>query len=148
MILANLALLRCQNRAQAFEDLAMDYCMKFEVSPPDWHLPLCRFESPDLPLVTPSEPVTELLVPELYGVLEGDHAMSSIKALTVANGLVIRCDRLVRCDAVATVALVRWAEAAKQQGHRAEFKNVHRLIESYFAAQGLTQHAKVTIRRD
>jgi hypothetical protein len=146
-MLANLALLRCQNQAQAFEDLAMDYCMKFEVSPPDWHLPLCRFESPDLPLDTSSAPLVES-APELYGVLEGNHAMSSINALAVATGLVIRCDRLVRCDAVATVALVRWAEAAKQLGRRVEFKNVHRLIESYFAAQGLTQHAKVTIRRD
>lgn len=146
-MLANLALLRCQNRAQAFEDLALDYCIKFEVSPPDWMLPQCRFEASDMLLATPIEPVTEL-APELYGVLESDHAVNSIKALVSSNGMVIRCDRLVRCDAVAAVALVRWAEAAKQQGHRVEFKNVHRLIESYFAAQGLTQHAKVTIRRD
>jgi hypothetical protein len=146
-MLAHLALLRCENRAQAFEEMALDYCMKYEVSPPDWAAPLCHFEASDMQLAAPSTPASDQ-TPELFGVLEGEIAISHLSDCVPSHGFVIRCDRLVRCDAAATAALVRWADGANRSGHRVVFKNVHRLIESYFSAQGLTEHAKVTVRRD
>lgn len=146
-MLAHLALLRCQNQMTAFEDLAMDYCVKFEVSPPDWVQPRCRFETFDIaPKAAVSEP--QALAPELYGVLSGDHAAQVLQAITPFDGLVIRCDRLVRSNALATAEVVRFAEKAKALGYTIEFKDVHRLIEAHFFAEGLTQHAKVTIRKN
>lgn len=49
-MLAHMAMLRCQNQAEAFEELAMDYCVAFEVSPPDWKPPVCQLEWQDSPL--------------------------------------------------------------------------------------------------
>jgi ABC-type transporter Mla MlaB component len=121
--------------------------MKYEVSPPDWTRPLCRFEAADMPLTAPSTPAFDQ-VAEIFGVLEGDHAVSRLSNLDSSHGYVIRCDRLVRCDAAATAALVRWADGINRSGHQAVFKNVHRLMQTYFAAQGLTEHAKVTVRKD
>lgn len=147
-MLAHLALLRCQNRAQAFEDLALDYCVRFEVSPPDWVQPLCRFESSSDVLTTPQAVQSDEVL-ELFGILEGEtDQIKSLIAQTPQSTVSIRCSRLVRCDERATEALKTWAEAIKRLGHTVEFKNVHRLIAPYFAAQGLNRHATVTTRKD
>jgi anti-anti-sigma regulatory factor len=147
-MLAHLALLRCQNQAQRFEDVALDYCVRFEVSPPDWVLPLCRFESSAELLPTPDVSPSDAM-PELFGVLEGEtEQIKSLIALTPKNAMVIRCSRLVRCDEQATAALKTWAEAINLAGTTVEFKNVHRLIAPYFAAQGLGQFAIITTRKD
>jgi hypothetical protein len=57
-MLAHLSLLRCQNQAEAFEELAIDYCVAFEVSPPDWNPPVCQLESKDSPLSDASAAVS------------------------------------------------------------------------------------------
>ncbi len=147
--LARLALLRCQNRAQAFEDLAIDYSVQFEISPPDWIRPECRFELASGQDV-PDAPALELasLPPELYGTLDAGRAVKLLAALVPTDGMVIRCDRLVRCDPVATMAIARFAQAAKAQGMQLELQGVHRLLAAFFAMQNLYAHAKVTIRRD
>lgn len=148
-MLTRLTFLRIQNRAQQFEDVAMDYCVKFEVSPPDWMVPQCRFEEADARLSSSITAGPAAMPIELYGVLEGTHAAQLMKTLTPTEGLVIRCDRLVRCDASTASTLVKWAQIALERfGHQVEFHGVHRLIESYLTAQGITPYAKITIRKD
>ncbi len=147
--LARLALLRCQNRAQIFEDAAIDYSVQFEISPPDWIRPECRFEvvsTAGLPVVLATK--LSVLPPELYGTLDAAHAVKLLAAFVPTNGMVIRCDRLVRCDPVATMAIARFAQAAKAQDIQIELQGVHRVLAAYFALQNLYDNAKVTIRRD
>lgn len=146
-MLAHLALLRCQNQMTAFEDLAMDYCIKFEISPPDWVQPQCRFEAFDS---APKEVASVIPVQatELYGALSTHQATHALQSIAPFDGLVIRCDRLVRANPAGTAIVVQYAEKAKALGYQIEFKNVHRLIEAYFSAQGLNQHAKVTVRKN
>lgn len=148
-VLARLALMRCQNRAQAFEDLAIDYSVQFEISPPDWIRPACRFEVAQN--VAPSvvlAPELTSLAPELYGILDDASAAKQLALLKVVDGMVIRCDRLVRCDLLATLAISRFLQAAKVKGQAIELQGVHRLQAAYFALQNLSEVAKVTIRRD
>ncbi len=145
--LARLALLRCQNRAQMFEDAAIDYSVQFEISPPDWIRPECRLEAVSgMSLPVKAEPA--MLQPELYGALDAAHAVKLLAELVPTDGMVIRCDRLVRCDPVATMAIARFAQAAKAQGMQLELQGVHRLIAAYFAMQNFHDNIKVTIRRD
>ncbi len=147
--LARLALLRCQNRVQVFEDVAIDYSVQFEISPPDWTRPECRFDltsDAGEPQTNAAEPTN--MLPELYGTLDAGRAVKLLAALVPTDGMVIRCDRLVRCDPVATMAIARFAQAAKVQGMQLELQGVHRVLAAYFAMQNLYDHAKVTIRRD
>ncbi len=147
--LARLALLRCQNRAQVFEDAAIDYSVQFEISPPDWVRPECRFDlTSDKEEPGANAPVPTNLSPELYGTLDAGRAVKLLAAWLPTDGMVIRCDRLVRCDPVATMAIARFAQAAKAQGMQLELQGVHRVMAAYFAMQNLYDHAKVTIRRD
>jgi len=153
-VLAKLALLRCMNQAQAFEDLALDYCVAFEISPPDWIAPLCTFDAADNMLVaTPPSPITPapVFAPELLGSLAGTlptGLLSHFESNAKEGLLVIRCDRLVRCDLAVTTELTAWAQATQSKGLRVEFKDVHRLVAAYFLAQGLYAYAKVSIRKD
>ncbi|MEY4295481.1 MAG: hypothetical protein RLY82_1169 [Pseudomonadota bacterium] len=148
-MLAKLAFIRCKNEAQLFEDIAMDYCMKFEVSPPDWVLPKCRLEEADTQLASSTISGQVAMPIELYGVLEGEHAELLMKTMTPSEALVIRCDRLVRCDASTSAKLVKWAQIALERfGYHVEFYGVHRLIEAYLMMQGIAPYAKVTLRKD
>jgi hypothetical protein len=145
--LARLALLRCQNRAQMFEDVAIDYSVQFEISPPDWIRPECRFETASgTSLPAKAEPA--IVLPELYGALDAARAVKLLAELVPTEGMVIRCDRLVRCDPVATMAIARWAGAAQAQGMQLELQGVHRVLAAYLVNQGLGDIVKITIRRD
>ncbi|MEG3000060.1 MAG: STAS domain-containing protein [Comamonas sp.] len=42
-----MAALRWLNRLEAFEQVALDYCVTYEVSPPSWAQPLCLCEEPE-----------------------------------------------------------------------------------------------------
>lgn len=42
-----MAALRWLNRLEAFEQVALDYCVTYEVSPPSWVQPLCLCEEPE-----------------------------------------------------------------------------------------------------
>lgn len=42
-----MAALRWLNRADAFEQVALDYCVTYEVSPPSWVQPLCQCDEPE-----------------------------------------------------------------------------------------------------
>ncbi|MDI9335145.1 MAG: hypothetical protein QM533_12300 [Cytophagales bacterium] len=153
-MLAHLAFLRCQNRAEAFEELALLYCEQYEISPPDWTAPLCRFAMEDgappsaTAATATATPKQAPSMPELFGVHQGEQIERVLNKFVLTKGLVIRCDRLLRCDPEATAALVKWVEASKPLAPQIEFKDVHRLIALYFLDQGLDQQAKVTIRKD
>lgn len=148
-LLAKLALARCQNKAQIFEDMAIDYSVQFEISPPDWVKPLCRFEMASVSTVAVEKAVPSAgLPPELYGALDAARIVKLLAEWVPVDGMLIRCDRLVRCDPVATIAITRFAEAAKAQGMQIELQGVHRVLAAYFAMKNLYDYAKVTIRRD
>ncbi len=147
-VLAKLALARCQNLAQLYEDLAIDYSLQFEISPPDWVPPVCRFEL-DSGASHRMQLVAQGALPaELFGSLDGESAARMLATITPAQGLVIRCDRLVRCDQVAVGVIKRFAQAAKAQAMEIEFQGVHRMVAAYFMKNDLYTYARVTLRRD
>lgn len=158
-MLAQLALLRCQNQMTAFETLALDYCVLFEVSPPDWLPPQCQLEAQDNPLtsspihLTPPStlPTSSPSEFELVGEVEllPSALLQSITTTERSSERhVIRCDRLVRIAPKPTQDLRPWLQTLASKGIRIEFKDVHRLIAAYFLDQGLYELAKVSIRKD
>lgn len=163
-MLAYLALLRCQNQAQAFEELAMDYCTAFEISPPDWVPPVCQIELQDSPLTaaslaaapTPASAMANAtqLPSELIGEVERLPAdwsalnFASNAAPLPAERWVIHCDKLIRVAPQAVRDLIALVKVLAKNGIRVEFKDVHRLIAAYFLAQGLYELAKISIRKD
>jgi hypothetical protein len=159
-VLAQMALLRCQNQAYEFEELAMDYCVAFEISPPDWMPPVCLLELQDSPLeeahFTSEAPADVAVAPANLSALTlsgeviqlpSDWPVMESRPMH-AQQWVVDCAALVRIAPSATQALLSWVRQSASDGVRVAFTDVHRLIAVYFLAQGLYECATVSLRKD
>lgn len=147
----------------AFEGLALDYCVVFEVSPPSWKDLPCEYvqelsssvfmTNPDDPHSVP--PSDGMDVPALYakyelsGELLGDRTdvMDRLAAASESSDhVMVSCARLIRIDFTATGNLLNWVTACQAKGCQVEFDQVPRLVSVFFKMLGLDGHAKVSVR--
>lgn len=169
--LARLEAMRLVNRPDQFDDVAIDYCVTYEVSPPSWEPAECvarlsgnttgaiSTRSASMSLV--GEPVTTLLdesaggrsqpvtTLELVGQLSGDinPTLESLNTKLGAAEIVrISCALLIRVDFVAAGDLLNWVVAKRAEGRHISFVDVHRLVALMFSAMGVGEHAQVQLR--
>jgi ABC-type transporter Mla MlaB component len=168
--------LRLIGRVPDFEDAALEYCMTFEVSPPQWQAPRCQCvlvdpESGDTMIeAAPSridsgasvwnastvamshdDFVLDDLSADLVGILQGEISDSIESLQAAAEGtttLQVRCELLLRVDFAAAGALLNWAAAAQGNGQRVHFVGLHRLVATFFNVIGINESATVSIRVD
>ena len=92
-----------------------------------------------------------LMSVELSGQIEGDAAamLEVLQAkLLGADNMVISCARLIRVDFSAAGTLLNWVSARQDEGRTVHFCDVNRLVAAFFNVIGITEHAKVTSRKD
>jgi ABC-type transporter Mla MlaB component len=65
-----------------------------------------------------------------------------------ADSMVISCAKLIRVDFSAAGTLLNWVSARQDEGRSVHFYDVNRLVAAFFNVIGITEHAKVTTRRD
>ena len=160
--------LRLANRAEQFDEAAIDYCVTYEVSPPSWEPARCNVHisesnlSSRVPSVLSSEMSTSFLESriteeggefasvELSGQLVGDIGA----VLTRLSGqlgqspiVTVSCARLIRVDFIAAGDLLNWVIGLSTQSRSVQFVDAHRLVALFFGAMGITEHAKVQVRR-
>ncbi len=172
-----MAVLRLMNRPDEFELTALDFCVTYELSPPGWEKPVCRYEAVS---DGESEGVTSVLgesvlermpssfmgdsVPEagasdfnhlglveLSGEIRGDPqaTLDQLEAkLSGADVMIISCRNLIRVDFSAAGTLLNWVSAHHAQGRTVQFVDVHRLVSAFFHVIGITEYAKVVLRND
>ena len=166
--------LRLMHRPDEFELAALDYCVTYEVSPPSWESPRCRYraqhadgssgaeeglqEPPALTDAPPSGFGESLLSRDagiataaLAGSVRGDAAAALVRSGAGAAGaelLVVCCANLVRIDFSAAGALLNWATARQAEGLAVHFTDLHRLVASFFSVIGISAQARVSVRRD
>jgi ABC-type transporter Mla MlaB component len=167
--LARLEALRLVNRPDQFDEVAIDYCVTYEVSPPSWEATRCaarvggsqqNTQNADLSVLgeaittlqgasdgAGSLAVTSL---ELSGQLSGDISAllaSMDRRLGDARVVRISCALLIRVDFIAAGDLLNWVIAKRAQGRPVSFTDVHRLVALMFGAMGITEHAPVSLRQ-
>ena len=173
-----MAALRCMNRADEFEMVALDYCVTYEVSPPSWIAPRCSYS--DVPLdgdaANAAAPVQDLLakpnwgaatepaplsmlgdlaqppqLPTLTGHIEND-ATAILAALAAearpGQPLIIACGRLIRMDFSAAGSVLNWAAEEQSKGVDVRFQDLHRLVAVFFNVIGISEHAWVVPRKN
>ncbi len=167
--LARLDALRLANRADQFDEAAIDYCVTYEVSPPSWEPARCNVHvsesnaSSRIPSQAPSETSTsfldshvhddgggEVASVELSGQLVGDIGATLAKIsgqLGEAPLVQVSCARLIRVDFIAAGDLLNWVIATAQRGRTVQFVDAHRLVALFYGAMGITEHAKVQVRK-
>ena len=95
--------------------------------------------------------MSHLLSVELSGYIEGD-AIAMLEKLESklmgADIMIISCANLIRVDFSAAGTLLNWVSARQAENRAVHFSDVHRLVAAFFNVIGITDHAKVSTRRD
>ena len=105
---------------------------------------------PDLDYLS-SIPENRFLSVELSGQIQG-HAAAALDRLDVslmgADMMQISCAKLIRVDFSAAGMLLNWVSARQAEKRSVEFSDVNRLVAGFFNVIGITEYARVVIRRD
>jgi hypothetical protein len=169
--LTRLDALRLANRADQFDEAAIDYCVTYEVSPPSWEPTRCTVHISGSDLSTRNPPMSiisdvstsflesslsedaagvEMAHVELSGQLIGDISATLNKLqgeLGTAPVVSVSCARLIRVDFIAAGDLLNWVLARRSEGRTVQFVDAHRLLALFFGAMGINEHAKVQVRK-
>lgn len=170
--LTRLDALRLANRADQFDETAIDYCVTYEVSPPSWEPARCQVRisgtsvSTRAPLMSVVSEVStsffesglaedahghvEQANVELSGQLVGDIGATLVRLdtqLSTAPLVSVSCARLIRVDFIAAGDLLNWVLAKRGEGRSVQFIDAHRLVALFFGAMGINEHAKVAVRK-
>ena len=95
--------------------------------------------------------MTQTMSIELSGQIEGD-AVAMLEQLDTklsgADVMLISCTQLIRVDFSAAGTLLNWVSARQAENRTVQFSDVNRLVAAFFNVIGITEHARVLIRRD
>jgi hypothetical protein len=165
-----LDVLRMANRADQFDETAIDYCVTYEVSPPSWERSVCQVRiSGSAPghSMSPNSVVSEMSTSflesqiseganhvisgtvDLSGQLVGDIGATLSKMdheLGSASIISVSCARLIRVDFIAAGDLLNWVLARRNDGRSVSFTDAHRLVALFFGAMGINEHARIVVR--
>ncbi len=134
----------------AFEDVAVNYAVTFEVSPPSW-------DAKAIPSSAESDTETSLdlhggaakgfaLRGQLVGASAAD--FTGIDTLVAADGSIeIDASALVRIDGASADQLRAKLESLKQAGHSVELKNLSPLTRIFLMVRDFTAIAKLVARK-
>jgi hypothetical protein len=162
--------LRMTNQPDQFDEVAIDYCITYEVSPPSWEPVRCMVRmtntknstsSPALSLV--SDVATSFLEShlredagtvqmgsvDLSGQLVGDIGPTLKKMdadLGTATIIHVSCALLIRVDFIAAGDLLNWVLTRRSENRTVRFVEAQRLVALFFGAMGINEHAKVKVR--
>lgn len=162
-----MAVLRLMHRVEEYEQVALDYCITYEISPPSWVDPRCvcvvqETGEADVSLLQEAslqssyaqaaadgaQPAMPVVLSGLNGVIEGD-AQERLDALLEqaqhhgSKTLDVACDNLIRLDFVAAGGVLNWAADLQSQGYTLRFQQVHQLVAVFFHIIGIQEHATI-----
>ena len=137
-----LELCQLQGMADYFDEMAVNYAVTFEVSPPSWEAG--RVAEPETAAKTNGMAATA--VPEAY-VLQGEVKSSRFADLKGFAGahdpLVIDCSALVRMDFISAGALLNVLTTIRSAGKQIVFRHPNRLVAELFGVVGLKTVASI-----
>jgi ABC-type transporter Mla MlaB component len=153
----------------ATEQVALDFCMVYELSPPSWEAPVCqcahemavagsdaRADDADVPHFEGSRPsvfgllsANDAEVVVLDGEVLGDADGALVALRDGARGshqLVVSCGQLIRVDFAAAGSILNWVANLESQGCHVQFQDLSRLVAAFFNVIGINDHASVVLR--
>ena len=143
-----LEICQLQGRNDAFEDIAINYAVTFEESPPSWEN--SRVASPEPPARPEAEAEASLDASDVY-VLRGDVKASRFADLAgysaSHDSVLIDCAALVRMDFISAGALLNVLTSVRQSGKQIVFRHPNHLVAALFGVVGLKSVATLVFAR-
>ncbi len=161
--LLQLALLRLLGRQQVFDDLSIDYCVTYEVSPPAWEPMPPSIRTTAAGTATAEADASSAsraagdggfsagpegfaLVGELAG--RAQVALGALREYAADRAeVVIDCSRLRRVDFVAAGELLNEVVALRTGGKYLVFKDLNHVVAALLAVMGIPDLAEIRLRR-
>lgn len=144
-----LELLQYCNDEARFEELAIDYAVTFEESPPSWEA--CKAPEASRPDAQSAEPLVEVegdvfrFDADLGGA--SNDALRRLAAFASERSeLVVDCARLRRIDFVCAGMLFNILSTLRAQGRLIALQNVNAMVGALLRVMGVDQVAHVTLR--
>lgn len=136
-------------QAQAFEELAMQYTITFEVSPPSWEMPKVKS---GIPPGIPEEPETNDILQLTGDILD---AVPGIAFMDIAEAgaqafsqdVVIDVSQLRRIDVASAFMLLDILKSLTSAGSQVSIQGAGPLVAALFDVVGIAQVALVAMRR-
>lgn len=152
-----------------FEQVALDFCMVYELSPPSWEAPRCQcahemltVDSGDVQVDAPvshfdgqrasvfgllSANESEVAVLEGEVIGDADGALAGLRdGAKGSHQLVVSCSHLMRVDFAAAGSILNWVANLESQGCHVQFQDLSRLVAAFFNVIGINDHASVVLR--
>ncbi|MBI4742461.1 MAG: STAS domain-containing protein [Betaproteobacteria bacterium] len=130
-----LDLYQAQGEQQCFEDLAIDYAVSFEISPPSWEERRVAAPAP-----SPAPAAEERAMVEAYvaqGDIKGARFADLAAYIEVHNPVFIDCANLARIDFISAGALLNVLSSARRAGKHIIFRHPNHLVAELFGIVGL-----------
>lgn len=145
----------------AFEELALEYCVTFEESPPSWKSVVCTLATdnnaqaasefvPTMPKDSSDAGVlsqTPYAIFELSGNITGDNprAVRELHETSHSVNLItVSCARLGRIDMQAAKRILDWAQECQNKRCEVQFRSLPRLVLAYFHMLGMEKWASLS----
>jgi anti-anti-sigma regulatory factor len=139
----------CQlyEQMEVFEELAIEYAVNFEISPPSWEARRAAASGPGpLVLAAADDPMAEAYV--IKGEVKSSR-FGDLLAYSAANDpVLIDCSRVTRMDFLSAGALLNVLTTIKGSGRQIVFRHPNHLVAELFRVVGLRAVAEVVLARN
>jgi anti-anti-sigma regulatory factor len=142
-----LELCQLQGQSEAFENLAVDYAVTFEVSPPSWEAARVAAPEPVPTTVNGASDGEELDAYVMRGEIKGARFGDLPAFAQVHDPVLIDCSSLTRIDFVSAGALLNVLSTVRQQGRQIVFRHPNHLVAELFGVVGLTSVATIEFEK-
>lgn len=140
-----LELLQLQGLHDAFEEVAINYAVTFEVSPPSWEAQ--RVAVPE-PVTRAPDPAADADFYTLTGEVKSSRFSDLAAYAEVHNPVVVGCGALQRMDFISAGALLNVLSSVKRTGRQIVFHHPNHLVAELFGVVGLTAVAAIVFEKN
>ena len=141
-----LELCQLQGRFEAFEDLAINFAVTFELSPPSWES--SRVAAPDpLPSMLKSAGSSSLDAFALQGSIKASRFGDLPSYAEVHDPVILDCAALDRMDFISAGALLNVLTTVRRTGKQIVFRHPNRLVAELFGVVGLNAVATIVFAK-
>lgn len=133
---------------QRYEDLALEYTITYEVSPPAWERVPPRTTARDESAAGAAAGGSDVFVVEGDITGPGDRVLAELEAFAAtADPVVIDLERTRRVDFVSAGQLLNLLAQVKQSGKSIDIRGANQLVMALFAMMGIRELARLVPRK-